>query len=141
MRKPTLKQKKRVDDLLEQFDWFFGVQNYDRAIIYKEEADGEACCAIERSEDYHRLTLKIYPIFWEEKIEDQRQYLLHEFCHCITGPLIDLLDEQRNGKLVSQEQTRHANERATSSMEHMVDALLRGKKTFMKKAYSDYLKS
>lgn len=140
--KPTKKDENRVLAILEQLDWMFGTQNYERILVFRKEAekDNDNCAAqITRFEDYYRLKIEIFPCFWEETLEDQRMMLLHEFCHTLIGPMVDLVDSARKGILITEEQTRHLNERTTSQMTSILDALLRGRKTFMKNAYKAYL--
>jgi hypothetical protein len=132
--------KKRIRVFFEGMDWLFQIQNLNKKIEWMKEDDGEKCAEVIYNEDYQRITIKIYPCFFEEELEDQRKALLHELCHTITIPMHKLTIEFMQGKAVTEETVRHAHERATSQIENILDGLLQGKLYYGKEAYAKYLK-
>lgn len=119
--------------LFEQLAQLFGVQMYDRS-IYIEKRDkksNEACVAeIETHEDYQRLYITLYPKFFTNSLNHQRNYVLHEFCHYFSSELLQCADSLRSGQFVTPEQVRIASEKCTSRAANVIECLMlgRGKK-------------
>lgn len=131
---------KRVENFLSDIDGLFSVQNFEKTIVIKENNSDNLLCEISYEEDYQRITVYIYPIFFNEKPKNQRKSLLHELCHTITVPSKVLSYRLLDGKAVSFEEFKNENERATSKIENIIDGLLSGKKEYAKIAYSNYIK-
>lgn len=127
-------------DLLVDFQTMFGVQNYDRTVVLEKVDRDNFAAMVKIQEDYQRIRLTIFPCFWENSPEDQRQYILHEFCHVFTHELSDLLCDLQNGKLVTKDSHVLANERATSKIANIIEILLLSKVDYAQKAYTRYLK-
>lgn len=129
-----------LDRLFTQFAEMFGVQTYDRTFFVEpkdEERDGVYYCAsIDVKEDYQRIYISLYPRFFTDTREHQRQYILHEFCHYFADDLNLLVHDLLEGKLVTQEQRRMANEKAASRACNIIESLLLG---FDKKAQQAYI--
>lgn len=141
----TLKQnKKKVMSLLEQLDWMFSVQNFDRSVIFSKDDeyldDTPVHCRITYEEDYQRVAIEIFPTFFKMPLDEQRKTILHELIHTITIPLNKIAFALHAGNLYTPYQIKQSHERATSRMENIVDKLLRGNMKYAKKAYEDYLK-
>lgn len=142
----NLKQnKKKVLKLLEQLDWMFGVQNFDRSIRFEEEDElgyGErkiACC-IEIREMYQEMTITLFPHFFEHDMDDQRKILLHDFCHLITNKMKLIAYDLLDGKLHTPAEIHEAKEKATSQIENLLHKLLCGGMRYAKEAYREYMK-
>lgn len=131
--------KKRVNDFFTDMEWMFDYQNWDRSVVFKEKDDNELAAQVRQEDEYRRITVDIYPCFFTHSPKEQREFLLHEFCHSFSHKLycasIDLLD----GKLHTKEQLRKLNEEATSRVVQIIDALLRGKLRYAKRGYERYL--
>lgn len=130
--------KKRVIELLEQFDWMFGVKNFDRRLIWVEKEEGDKMAEIFFVEDYQQIDISLYPLFLTKSLNEQRKALLHEFCHIITLPSKQALHDLINGKFVTEERSREINETATSKIENLLDKLLQGQLTYAQEAYKKY---
>ena len=102
----------------------FGIKYYDRGIVYKKEDKDGIAAEISYDEPYQRVTIYIYPSFFKETILDQKKALLHEFCHLITLPSKVLTYKIIDGGHVSFDEAKNENERATSKIENLIDALL-----------------
>lgn len=132
-----------IHAFVQQFQELFGVQMYDRtiglsAVAKKNNID---CVAeIEIFEDYQRINIIIYPLFFSNTRENQRQYLLHEFCHYLTNDVFEAGDSLRHGQFVSPKQMGAANEKSTSKIANIIEALLLGKCGYARDAYARYLK-
>lgn len=136
----TERQKKRIMKFLEDMQWLFQVQNYDRKLTLMKENDGDKCAEVTFNEDYQRIKIKIYPCFFEETLVEQRKALLHEFCHTITIPMNKIMIDFIQGKSVTEETACNIHERSTSQIENILDGLLQGKLSYARRAYKNYLK-
>lgn len=131
---------KKVRTFLDEIQWLFQINNFDRQIVIKTEADGDLACEITYEEDYQRITIKIFPCFFTNNFQDQRKMILHELCHTITIPSKRLADDLLEGKLKTKDEIRDINERTTSQIENILDALLRGRSKYATQAYRNYLR-
>lgn len=133
---------KKIIKFLEQIDWMFSLNNFEKNIEIKSELDKEKhrTCEFSYSERYQWLTLKIWPDFFPLNSKTQRKYLLHEFCHSITLPSKTMAYDMLDGKLATHDMIDAINERATSRIENILDGLLQNKLRYAKKAYKEYLK-
>lgn len=139
---PTKKQRRRLAALMEQLDWFYGVSNQERNIHYakQQNAENPDCTAdIVIDEAYQRMTITIYPSFWDSTPENQREYITHEYTHYLIQPIQKIARALQHGRLHTAQDVEDAVEKATSSVAIMVDALLSGHRRYMLKAYKDYL--
>ena len=137
---PTKKEEKRIQKFLKDMQWAFGLQNWDRSLTFEKLDKENIACQIEIQEDYQRIQIYIYPCFFNYKLESQREYLLHEFCHYLTDPLANLAWKMSSGKLETDENRREAKEKSTSMMANILDKLLTDNMPFAKEAYREYLK-
>ena len=141
-KQPTKKQKRKLAELMEQLDWFFGVTNQERHLYYAKENDPTSpdCAAdITITEKYQRLVINIYPNFWEHNEDTQRLLLTHEYTHYVVQPLQKIAKDLLAGRLHTEEDIIDATEKVTSSVSIMLDALLSGHRKYMLKAYEHYL--
>lgn len=130
-----------VRNLVKKLSLFFGVQNMDREIRYMNDDDGDIVSYIQYEEDYQRITLKIYPVFFEKTRSTQAKCLLHEFCHTITIPVQEAAINLLNGKFHSERDIRERSEKSTSQIENILhDMFVYGMKD-MKDSYSEYIGS
>lgn len=135
----------RIHNLLKDLQIFFGIQNYDRSITLEKSAKphssgGGLAASIEIDEEYQRVHIHIYPCFFSNSIKDQRQYLLHEFCHILTDSIYDDAFQLSLGTLRTRNQIRASNEKAVSRTMNIIEALLLGKMGYARAAYAAYLK-
>lgn len=136
---------KRISNLLIDLQQVFGVQNYDRTYTLekknKEHASGgDLAASITIDDEYQRLHIRIYPCFFDNSFENQRQYILHEFCHLLTDDIYDVSFKLLTGVHHTREQTRTANEKSVSKTMNIIEALLLGKMSYAREAYKAYLK-
>ncbi len=130
-----------ITAFLKEFQYLFGVQTYDRAVILESKDSKNFAASIFVEEDYQRITIKIFPCFFENELADQRRYLLHEFCHYFTTDLADTARNLLNGDLVTKEQIRVANEKGVSRATNIIESILLGKERHAQSVYSGYLKT
>lgn len=140
IKHPTKKEEARIQKFLKDMQWMFGLQNYDRSIVF-EKVDHERFAAkVEIQEDYQRIQIYIYPSFFVKNLKTQREYLLHEFCHYLTDAIHTVAWKLSCGKFETDENRKDANEKSTSMIANILDKLLTDNMTFAKKAYKEYEK-
>lgn len=133
------KYDKKIIELLEKFDWMFQTTYHDKKIsIMKEDEDGKMA-EIVYVQEYQQIEVRVYPLFFKHSKGEQRKALLHEMCHVINAPSKRISSELLEGKLITPEQIRMANEEATSKIENLLDRLLTGGLGYAKQAYKKYL--
>ena len=125
---------------MEQLDYLFSVNNFDRSIIFKKEDKEDVSADISIDIPYQRLTVNIYPVFWTHSRKEQREMILHEYCHTVSRPLNDVACDLQDGKLITKTQRKEAWEEVTSRTAQLLDAQLRGRNKYARVAYEKYLK-
>lgn len=133
--------KKAVSQFFSDLEWIFDYQNFDRGIIFKEENFEDTAAAVDIDSEYRRVTMKIFPSFFDHKIYDQRDILLHEFCHTFTHEVHQGALRLLNGKFESADKLASRNEEATSRITQIIGALLKGKMKYARRGYKDYIKN
>ena len=131
--------QKRITDFCHEMDFLFDYQNFDRAICYcKEQKEGIAA-EVKTDIEYRRMTIHLYPSFFTHSIKDQRELLLHEFCHTFTDKIYCKAINLLNGKFETNDTLQMTNEEATSRITNVLHGLLIGRTLYAKKAYAKYL--
>ena len=138
--KHTKRDIVRVMKFLENIDWLFSLNNFDRIIKLPSDDHEDVVAKVCYDDKYQRITVSLYPRFFEQKHHEQRKALLHELCHSITLPSKQALYDMIEGDLITKKQAHEINERATSQIENILDGLLRGKLYYARNAYKNYLK-
>jgi hypothetical protein len=130
----------RITRFLDEMQWLFSINNYDRNIIFAEKDSDHTAAKIECDERYQRITLTIYPHFLTLELEDQRKALLHELCHVWTLDSKALTFDLLEGTHVTFEQAKNVNEVLTSRLENVLNGLLSDRLKYAKTGYKNYLK-
>lgn len=73
---------------------------------------------------YKRATLRFYPPFFKESLDQQKEIILHEMLHIITGVQNALLCKAHDGQYVSPSERHEAFEHETSWLTHIIADLL-----------------
>lgn len=134
----SIKKRKQINELLDSFDLFFCLKNHERTILFQTEDSGRNAAEINMNEKYNRITIKIFPCFLTNTLEDQRMFLLHEMCHTLIRPVQEEAQNMINGKLCTQDQLNFSVENATSKVTYLLDIMLLGARQYMKDAYKKY---
>lgn len=142
MKKITKKHKDKIIEFLNWCDWLFDLNNYNRTIKFsKKEHDSWdlVCATMSTDHKYRRFTMKIFPCFFEDDLEEQCKTLIHELCHSITEWLHDCATNLREWKLVTEREIDFERERVTENMAHLIFSLWNGKKKFLGEAIQKYI--
>lgn len=138
---PTKREEARLMALTDQLEYLFAVNNYDRSFVWKQQDTPELVGAdVTISIPYQRITICVYPVFWTHTLREQREMILHEFCHTIIQPIQNVATDLFEGKFRTEKERIDAVEHATSRVAQLLDAQLRGKNRYARIAYEKYLK-
>lgn len=139
MKKNSKKQQiKKITNFLEQIEWLFCLNNFDKNIIIKKEDQDNKTAEIYYDNNYQHIEVCFYPCFFTYQTKEQRKIILHELCHSITLPSKKASYDLLSGKLITEKQINEINEKATSKIENILDALLQNKLIYAKNAYKNY---
>lgn len=125
----------------------FEVNNFHREIKFQNKNDSEdeaeqSALDIKIDREYRRLTIKVYPAFFENSPERQANYIVHELCHVVIGKVTEL---SRNilikEQFVTWREVKEANEHVTQQVTDIVTQLMSGNLTYAKKAYKNYIRT
>lgn len=139
MKHPTPKEKKKLDALMSDFDFMFNICGYERNLIFKKESEDESAASICIDVPYQRITLNIFPTFWEHTKKQQREFILHEYCHTIGHPIANLAKDLLDGVFVPKSKIIDMEEEANCKIVHLLDYQLRGMAKYTRTAYAKYL--
>jgi len=139
--------KRRITEFLKDMEWAFDFQNFLRTINFKDNDDpppedktSGPAAYVEIDWEYQRITINIFPCFFDSSIELQRTYLLHEFCHTFSDKLYGKAINLLRGKLETSAHLTQANEECTSRITELVGRLLEGKMRYARDGYANYIK-
>ncbi len=143
-----MKKTKRIKDFLNEIDWLFNLNNFDKVITLAKEDEIEktysnteikVTCKICYDDIYQRIEIVVYPYFFRHDLPEQRRILLHELCHSLTLPSRTLSEDLLDGQLVTHKQIIDTNEKMTSKFECILDGLLRDRFKYTRDAYAEYI--
>lgn len=137
--KKVIKQHRLSKDLLElieQFEWFFETHYTESGVEYKEtDAIDNRAATIEMVRDYKEIVISIYPLFFKQSKQKQKEILLHEFTHTLILPLQIAAESAIEGAFVNEAMLKSALEQSTSAVQMRLASLLEGNSRFMVEAY------
>lgn len=138
--------KKKIEKFLNDIDWLFELNNYQKFIRYKDkdverEEEGDKLLAdVETRHDYKDVTINIYPKFLELNLEQQCRTLIHELSHTFTHESRENSISLLKGKLIVEDKICHDNERLTETISDLIFTLAQGKRIYVGEAIKEYLK-
>mgnify|MGYP000858076613 FL=1 len=74
---------------------------------------------------YRQAILKIYPCFWQLEENERKETLIHEFCHVIVARPFLLIDNTKNGHLISGNEIDDIHEHTTSWIAQIISTQLK----------------
>lgn len=154
IKHPTPGEKESISLFFKDMQFLIGIQNYDNKTMYvtNDAKDGEvtgqaslAAASITIDEDYQRISVTIYPSFWNSNNrDDQRKYILHELSHYLTDPQTTIADDLHEGRFHSKSELHTATEKSTSQITNILELFLNSdNKKYVErflKAYDRYMK-
>lgn len=118
MAKRTKADEKRVQKMAENAASVFYLDGYEMTVDFSDTPDddgssAEVCCG----HPYRSFRVTVYPTFFTETEAQQARIIMHEMAHVITYPLVRLVSEVQNGKMVNDRE-RH------DAWEHVADWIM-----------------
>ena len=126
--KPTKQMRAEVSGYIQKWqprlylhEWSFKTTHFHSA----DEEDKSSAAIIMKTE-YKQANIKINPRFWEDTDPKEREMIvLHELCHCIVQPLVQIAADAANGHGVSGREIDHWKESVT---QHLTNSIFYGLK-------------
>ena len=134
------KEKARIKEFIGYFSNFFGVQNYEIRVEFKEEIENGNYAEIIIEEDYQRIKVIVMAEFFKDTRRGQAKTLLHELSHYVCWGLYSAAWDLYHGKMVTKDHIRFQNEKTTSIIENILDKAFTQDLSNEKKYYSKYAK-
>lgn len=127
-----MKEVRRLCDVLRTVfdigDWDFDLE--------RKRSEGGADVTIDHQ--YRRIKIRIYDGFFREDARWQASTVVHEFAHMFNVPMYSLLDEARNGKMVTRIHADDILEQCNTRAEAVIVKLLTDNS--LRKAFNVYIK-
>ena len=120
------KQKAEVRGYIDKWRSILFLHQWDFQIKYffespdPEENGNTTAASILMDPHYKFATLNIHPGFWDETEEYREEIVVHEMCHCLVQPLVELVCDAMNGKQVTE---REMNRWKESVTQHVTTAV------------------
>lgn len=114
----TKKQRDEVRSLVAEFAEIMFLKDWDITVSYPKkdkDSEGEEVPAeITVTENYQAAEIDVYPCYFRRPAAKRRLDIAHELSHCLTQAGADIYDQMHEGKLVTPDTARAANERMTN---------------------------
>ena len=139
MSQPTKQQRQAIsqivtfcrDEVLFLNKWTIHV-NYKKATS-KVGPNGCIYADIDCDTKYFEAWINVYPDLLQQTHDIVFSTILHELCHLVTEEQQELLNKVIKNEFINSEMVERANERETSTLQVIVESLLRhpvGPKTY-----------
>lgn len=132
------KERARIKEFIGYFSNFFGVQNYEIRVEFKEEIENGNFAEIVIEEDYQRIKVIVMSEFFKDSRKGQGKTLIHELAHCVAWGLYSAAWDLHSGKMVTKDQIIFQNEKTTSMIEKIIDKAFTQDLSREKKYYNKY---
>ena len=129
----TKKQKDSVKKKIAGLRSLFGLTNWEIIYFWENKDKDEITATIKTEIDYKRISITIYPIFFEEDERAQSRIILHELAHFITARQIQIITDLREGILVTAREVESADEYVACSVSGVIESLIENGSTDYKK--------
>lgn len=117
---PTDKQKKEISGYLRKWQPKLFLHGWAFKTTYFHENEGEETAAVMMKTEYKTANIKINPRFWELGKEEREEVIVHELCHCVVQPLVQLANDAGEGHAVSGREVDHWKESVTQHLTNII---------------------
>lgn len=117
---PTGKHKKEIRGYIQKWKNRLYLQDWLFETNYCHQDEDEAAADIKMQVQYKSAVLRIQPKFWKEVEQQREMIIVHELCHCLVQPLVQLACEAGDGYAVSSREIDHWKESVT---QHITNAV------------------
>lgn len=115
---PTEQQKSEVRNNINKWKNNLFLHQWDFEINYIEN-DKDAI-KIEMQTEYKQAVIFINKLFWEFSKDKREHILVHELCHCIVQPLIEIACRAANGITLTQQEIDFHKESVTQHVANSI---------------------
>lgn len=126
---------REVRKLCDALRRVFDMEDWDFTLERKKGTGGADVTVDHR---YRRMRVRVYDGFFREDARWQASTVIHEFAHMFNVPMSNLLDEMRNGKMVTRMHAEDILEQCNTRAESVIVRLLTD--TTLKNEYNTYVK-
>ncbi|MBU0646613.1 hypothetical protein KJ611_04060 [Patescibacteria group bacterium] len=116
----TKQQRDEVRAMVAEFSEILFLKDWDITLNFPKtdkDSDIEVVPAeITVTENYQSAEIDIYPCYFKRSLKKRRLDIAHELSHCLTQASLDIFDQMHEGKLVTPDTARAANERMTNKL-------------------------
>lgn len=118
---PTKSQRKEILDYINKWRPKLFLHQWDFKIIYHNNPE-EVCAKIEMKPEYKNACISIHnDIFKDLDKEELEEMIVHELCHCIIQPIIELVGRAASGISVTEQELNWHKEQVT---QHIAKSIL-----------------
>lgn len=99
---PTERQKNEVRKLLKKWQPKLYLHQWNFNLVWSEDG-GVQAARVDMQPEYKFCALTVFSGFWEHPKETREEMLIHELCHCLVQPLVELAVRSANGIALTQQ--------------------------------------
>jgi hypothetical protein len=111
--KPTEKQKAEVRRYVEKHRLSLYLHQWEINIRYTKDSDSDAGADIKMQVEYKEATITIHEHFFTLEKQKREAIIVHELCHIIVQPLIELICKADDGHNITIRETDWHKESVT----------------------------
>ena len=112
--------KKRVIAWLQKWTPFLFLNGWRIEYRFSDIPDGDTLASARVKYEYKDSIITIYPDFWTLPLEEQERVLIHELSHSITAHLADLVERQRAGYMVTENEQTDVEEALVQTITNII---------------------
>lgn len=105
--------KKKVTSWVKKWQSKLYLYEWEFDLIYPKEDEGPEYAKVQMLTQYKRAGITIQPKFFKESDRAMEEIIVHELCHCIVQPLVQLAVDAAEGHGVSGREIDHWKESVT----------------------------
>lgn len=121
---PKRDDRRRVNELVAEWKQRFYLHGYEVKTVFSTEADADeevrAHIRCRLADTYHLAEITFYPVFFDQDAEEQERAIVHELAHVPIEILSHLIDQQREGVMVTPQHQEAAVERVTDWLANVI---------------------
>jgi hypothetical protein len=118
---PTKSQRKEIINYINKWRPKLFLHQWNFEVVYHDDPQ-EICAKIEMKPEYKNASISIHSdIFQNLKKDELEEVIVHELCHCIIQPIIELVGRAAGGVSVTTQELDWQKEQVT---QHITRSIL-----------------